>query len=70
MNSETIREYTRRQPFEAFVMRLSNGDVHEVRHPECVLVTKTKVIVYDPEADRTTQVALIHVNSVESLQAT
>lgn len=70
MNADTIREYTRRQPFEPFVIRLSNGEMHEVRHPECVLVLKTKVIIGHTEEDRTVQVALIHVNSIETLQAT
>ncbi len=70
MNTDTVREYTRRQPFEPFVIRLSNGETHEVRHQECVLVLKTKVIIGHPEEDRTVQVALIHVNSIETLQAT
>lgn len=35
MNAETIREYLRRKPFEPFVIRMSNGEIHEIRHPEC-----------------------------------
>lgn len=31
MAMETIREFIRREPFEPFVIRLSNGEVHEVR---------------------------------------
>ena len=48
MNADTIREFVRRQPFEPFVIRLSNGETHEVRHPECLLVLKTKVILGYP----------------------
>jgi hypothetical protein len=70
MNADTIREFVRRQPFEPFVIRLSNGETHEVRHPECLLVTKTKVIVYYPDDDRTVHLSLIHVNAVETLQST
>ena len=70
MNAETIRDYMRREPFEPFVIRMSNGEAHEVRHPECVLVTKTKVIVYYPDDDRTVHLSLIHVNAVETLQST
>lgn len=69
MNAETIREYLRREPFEPFVIRMSNGEVYEIRHPECALVMKTKVIVGYPEEDRTVTCALVHINSVESLQA-
>ena len=45
MSIEVIREFVRREPFAPFVIRLSNGESHEVPHPECVALTKTKVIV-------------------------
>ena len=69
MNAETIRDYMRREPFEPFVIRMSNGETHEIRHPECALVMKTKMIVYYPYDDRSATCALVHVNSVEALQA-
>ena len=47
MNAETIREFIRKQPFEPFEVRLSNGDVHQVRHPEFgMLLNHTLVIGY------------------------
>jgi hypothetical protein len=70
MNADTIREFVRRQPFEPFVIRLSNGETHEVRHPERLLVLKTKVILGYPEDDRSVHLSLIHVNAVETLQST
>ena len=70
MNADTIREFVRRQPFEPFVIRLSNGETHEVRHPECLLVLKTKAILGYPEDDRSVHLSLIHVNAVETLQST
>ena len=69
MNAETLREMIQRRPFEPFCLRLSNGETHEVRHPECAVVGKNKVLVYYPEQDRFVFVALIHVNSVELLQS-
>ena len=69
MNADTIREHLRREPFEPFVIRMSNGEVHEIRHPECALVMKTKVIVGYPDEDRSVTCSLIHVNSAEALQA-
>jgi hypothetical protein len=69
MSPDTIRDYLRREPFEPFVIRMSNGEVYEIRHPECAIVMKTKVIVGYPEEDRTVTCALVHINSVEALQA-
>jgi len=69
MNADTIRDFLRREPFEPFVIRMSNGEVYEIRHPECALVMKTKVIVGYPEEDRTVTCSLVHVSSVEALQA-
>jgi hypothetical protein len=68
MTADAIREFVRRQPFEPFVIRLSNGETHEVRHPECLLVLKTKLVLGYPDEDRTVHLSLIHVNAVEALQ--
>jgi hypothetical protein len=68
MTMESIREFIRREPFEPFVIRLSNGESHEIRHPECVAITKSKVIVTYPEEDRVVHATLIHVNAIETLE--
>lgn len=69
MNVETLREFVRRQPFEPFVIRMSNGEVHEILHPECLAIGKNRVVVTDPDTDRTVYCVLIHINTVEPLQA-
>ena len=69
MNTETIREYVTRMPFEPFVIRLSNGETYEVRHPENVMILKTRLVLGYPELDRVVQVGSIHVNSIEHLQS-
>ena len=69
MNMETIREWLNRRPFEPFVLRLSNGEAYEVRHPENVAVGKARLAIVYPESDRFVHVSLIHVNSIEALQA-
>ena len=38
MNVETVREWLVRQPFEQFELRLSNGEIHQVRHPELAAI--------------------------------
>jgi hypothetical protein len=68
MNGDAIREWLHRRPFEPFVLRLSNGESHEIRHPENLAIGKTKLIVVDPQTDRASHLALIHVNSIEGLQ--
>jgi len=70
MNADAIREFLYRKPFEPFVIRMPNGETHEVRHPECAIVMRTKVLVYFPETDRCVYCALVHINVVEALQAT
>lgn len=68
MNMDTIREWLNRQPFEPFVLKLSNGEAHEVRHPENIALAQTRVIVSYPNSDRVVHVGLIHVNSIEAMQ--
>ena len=69
MNMDTIRQWLRRQPFEPFILRMSNGEVHEVRHPECMALGKTRVIVSYPDEDRVVHLPLIHVDAIEAVQA-
>ena len=68
MNSETIREWLNRRPFEPFVLCLFNGETFEVRHPENLAIGKNRLAVVNPDSDLITHVALIHVNSVKPLQ--
>jgi len=68
MNGDAVREWLNRRPFEPFVLRLSNGEAYEIRHPENLAIGKTRLVVVDPQTDRTAFVALIHVNSIEGLQ--
>jgi hypothetical protein len=65
---EMIREWLNRRPFEPFVLRLADGEAHEVRHPENVVLLKSRIIIGYPETDRVVHCALIHVDSIESLQ--
>ena len=68
MNMETILEWVNRRPFEAFVVRLSNGERHEVRHPENVIVLRSRIIIGYPDNDRAVHCSLVHINAVEALQ--
>ena len=68
MNAETLREWLNRRPFEPFELRLSNGEVYRVRHPEVVAIGRDRIAVYSPEANRFAHVSLVHINSIEALQ--
>ncbi len=69
MNADTIREWLNRRPFEPFELRLSSGERYEVRHPELVAIGKNRIAIGDDEADRFVHVVLIHINSIQPLQA-
>jgi hypothetical protein len=68
MNTEAIKEWLNRRPFEPILLALSNGESYEVRHPENVIVLKTRLILGYPEADSVVHVGLIHVNSIQPIQ--
>lgn len=69
MNAENIREWLQRRPFEPFVVRLSSGVTHEVRHPENAILTKSKLVIVYPESDRVAICALLHIASFETPQS-
>ena len=70
MSYETLKELLERRPFESFEIHLAGGEQHEVRHPELALLLKSRIVIGDPENDRMTICALIHINSIETLQST
>jgi hypothetical protein len=70
LNADALLDLVRRQPFEPFAVHLSSGDVHEVRHPECIAISKTRVAITDPAKDSVVVCNLLHVTSVEFLQTT
>ncbi len=69
MNHETMQESLRRRPFEPFEIRLTNGEKHEVRHPEMALLLKSKVVIAVPDSDRMVICSLLHIASVETMQS-
>ena len=68
MNHEAMQELLRRQPFEPFEIRLTNGEKHEVRHPEMALLLRSRLLIALPD-DRVVFCPLLHIASVETLQS-
>ena len=69
MSQQYFQELLRREPFQPFEVHLSSGEVHQIRHPECALLTRTRMVIADPAADRITVCSLLHITSVEMLQS-
>jgi hypothetical protein len=58
-----------KRPFEPFEVRMSNGDAFQVRLPDFAILTKSRLIVVEPETERTTFCALLHIADIKMLQA-
>lgn len=67
MNAEALRELLRRQPFEPFELRLSDGDVHQIRHPENMWAGGSRGLVHYPDKDRVVIISLLHINAIEMI---
>jgi hypothetical protein len=70
MRLNELRDTLKKQPFEPFRLRMSNGDEYIVRHPEFALLTKSTVFVGLPSKregvpDRVVQLDILHVVSIE-----
>jgi hypothetical protein len=68
MNHDAVQDLLRRQPFEPFELRLTNGEKHEVRHPEMALLLRSRLVIALPD-DRMVICPLLHIASVETLQS-
>jgi hypothetical protein len=68
MTTDTLRDLVLRRTFEPFVINFSSGESHEIRHPECLAIGKTRIVVSYPEEDRLVICSVLHITSVEALQ--
>ena len=68
MNHDTVRELLKHRPFEPFLIRLSSGEEHIVRHPELAILTKSKIVIAYPESDRFVITSLLHIVAIEAVQ--
>jgi hypothetical protein len=74
MRQEDMLKLVREQPFRPFRVHLTNGDVHEVRHPEPVWVTRSTMMIATPTANLPAPaiedyltIALIHIVKADYL---
>jgi hypothetical protein len=65
MIAESVRQWLSHKPFQSFDVVMSSGQRHRVRHPECAILTKTQLVVVDPDADSVAVCQLLHVAALE-----
>jgi hypothetical protein len=76
MRQEDLIEFLRQRPFQAFRIHVSDGIVYEVHHPELVLVSRSKTVVFFPDPrrpppafDRYETVALLDITRLERVES-
>lgn len=69
MNAETIQDFLKRRPFEAFEVLTTAGERHAVRHPETAMLGKGHLVIVPRDTDRVIVVSLLHIAEVHVLQA-
>ena len=67
MNTETMQTLLKRQPFQPFEVRMSNGDAYQIRHPEMAFLLRSSLILGSPESDDFVFCSLLHVADVIAL---
>jgi hypothetical protein len=68
MNSEALRKFIEKRPFEAFEVQLSSGQTYRVSHPDAVMLLKNTLVIGDPETDSVIWCSLIHITAIRGQQ--
>lgn len=69
MRADELTMVLKRSPFRPFRVMLTSGTVYEVTNPDLVVVMKSEMFIAFTGEDRWAVVPLIHVASIEMLQA-
>ncbi len=67
MNTATFQGLLKRQPFQPLEVRMSNGDSHQIRHPEMAFLLRSSIILGSPESDNFEFLSLLHVAEVKAI---
>ncbi len=67
MNTATLLGLLRRKPFQPLEIRMSNGDVHQIRHPEMAMMLKSNIFLGSIESDNFEFLSLLHVAGVKAM---
>jgi len=73
MRPNDLLELTRRQPFAAFRIHVTDGTTYDVRHSDQIIVLRSRAVLAAGEKegvpDRLEHVALVHIVRIEELPA-
>jgi hypothetical protein len=68
VNLDDIRNHVKTEPFEPFEMRLSNGRVYTVDHPEFIAMSRDgRTVAFYTDDGRLVTIAVQHINTIEKL---
>ncbi len=67
MNQEDLIKAIKQSPFVPVRLKLSNGTVYDIRHPDAILIEKRVAAVAD--SGSISLVSLIHINEVTPIPA-
>jgi len=70
MNTATLQGLLRRKPFQPLEIRMSNGDIHQIRHPEMAMLLKSNIFLGSAESDDFEFLSLLHVVEVKAVPIT
>jgi hypothetical protein len=72
MRPDDIRDLLRQAPFLPLRLFLTDGTVHDIRHPESAILMRTTVSLVSPgsdvplpSSDRRVIIALLHITRIE-----
>ena len=63
---ETLIQLLRQQPFQPFLVQMSNGERFEVRHPEMAALLKSNLIIARSDSDEFEICSLLHIANVSA----
>lgn len=61
MNFDTLHGLLNTPPFAPFELITSAGQSHRVVHPEFTVLTKTRIVIVDPNSDHMAVLPLLHI---------
>jgi hypothetical protein len=67
--NDDLRDLLRREPFDAFRIRLTSGDSYDVSDPALTVLMKTRLFVALPGSDRSVTIPYEHIAALETLTA-
>jgi hypothetical protein len=68
VNIEDVRSHVKTEPFEPFEMRLSNGRVYTVDHPDFIALSRDgRTVAFYTDDGRLVTIAVQHINTIEKL---